>query len=165
MLLERATWLPFPCSSCEAWLKEREDWCNPKAYTEGAPEPETFKPAKGSGFDFPGGKVDTKKRWRRHPPCGKINNPFGSLWVWGGCLLLGFDCSTLWSRFHMLVYCFDSKCKRITQRDPERISNTSDFSQTLSKFADVSCGFRSDATKSRLPKLKGHLQIFAITTL
>ena len=111
------------------------------------------------------GKLIQKKGGEGTPPCGKINNPFGSLWVSGGCLLLGFDCSTLWSRFHMLVYCFDSKCKRITQRDPERISNTSDFSQTLSKFADVSCGFRSDATKSRLPKLKGHLQIFAITTL
>ena len=50
------------------------------------------------------GKWIPKKRWRRHPPCGKINNPFGSLWVWGGGLLLGFDCSTLWSRFQMLIF-------------------------------------------------------------
>ena len=49
------------------------------------------------------GKLIQKKGGEGTPPCGTINNPFGSLWVWGGGLLLGFDCSTPWSRFQMFI--------------------------------------------------------------
>jgi hypothetical protein len=48
-------------------------------------------------------KLIPKKGGEGTPACGKINNPFGSLWVWGDGLLLGFDCSTMWSRFQMSI--------------------------------------------------------------
>ena len=49
------------------------------------------------------GKLIPKKGEEGTPACGKIKNPFGSLWVWGDGLLLGFDCSTMWSRFQMSI--------------------------------------------------------------
>ena len=98
----KSSMVAFPLLKWRGMAERKERLVQPKGLHWGL-EPETFKPAKGSDFDFPDGKINPQKRWRRHPRMWEINNPFGSLWVWGDGLLLGFDCSTMWSRFQMSI--------------------------------------------------------------